>query len=158
MSDKLLIYRDTQEKKDFWNFPPDSIFEGTENLKLPTGDYTIKGFEKQFVIERKRNTGELSNNITEERFERELIRLEEFQWPFMVFDFDYKDIVNFPLGSGIPQWLHGKLKIKAAFFQSVIARYQIAFKTKIIFAGRNNGEKVARELFKMVAKYGKPTQ
>lgn len=155
MAEKLLIYRDTQEKKNFWNFPEDDVFAGTEKKHLPTGDYTIAGYEKQFVIERKYSTGELYGNIYEVRFEDELKRLEEFEWPFIVCEFSYKDMLDFPLGSGIPTSLHYKVKAKAKFFQSVIARYHIAFKTKIIFAGRGNGEAVARELFKMVAKYGK---
>lgn len=151
----ITILRDTREKEGHgWLFDKDDFIESTEITKLDTGDYTIKGYEKIFTIERKLSTSEISNNIFEKRFEAELERLEVYQYPFMIFEFSMEDILAFPVNSGIPRYMWGKLKTKGAFLLSAIMRYHTIYKTKIIFAG-NEGKSVAKSLFKMIVKYGK---
>jgi hypothetical protein len=151
----VTILRDTREKEGHgWIFDKDDFIEATEITKLNTGDYTIKGYENLFTIERKLSTSEISNNIFEKRFEEELQRLEGYKFPFMVFEFSMEDIMAFPVNSGIPRSLWPKLKIKGAFLLSAIMRYHTIYKTKIIFAG-SEGKNVAKSLFKMIVKYAK---
>ena len=70
------IIIDTREQTPlpFANFP-------TERATLATGDYSIKGFENDFCIERK-SVGDLVQSATfeRERFERELVRMRGYSF------------------------------------------------------------------------------
>ena len=150
---KNIIISDTREQKG-WNFQPNDIIESVEKIGLPTGDYSIKGLETDFVIERKGSTGEFAQNITTERFENEMKRLESFRWPFLICEFDLDDLLDFPVNSGIPSKLWNKVKLRGKFLVSAFLRYQVIYKTKFILAG-SNGMQIAESLFKMVARHGK---
>lgn len=143
---------DTREKHP-WEFPVTDFCKGSVVKKLPTGDYTLVGLEDKFVIEKKASTAEISMNIFETRFEKELKRLDEFEHPYMIFEFDYNDIKIFPINSGLPKYLWHKLKMTSDILEKTIARYQVQYRTKILFAGRH-GRDAALTLFKQVLKYG----
>lgn len=151
-NNKFTVIKDTREQKG-WDFSPNEYCEGMKVQGLKTADYTIEGFEDRIVIERKATTGEISQNIFETRFENELKRLEEFEFPYMIFEFDYNDIKIFPINSSLPKYLWHKLKMTQDIMEKTIARYQIQYKTKIIFAGRH-GQSVATMIFKQFLKYG----
>jgi DNA excision repair protein ERCC-4 len=53
----------------------------TERATLPTGDYSVKGFENDFCIERK-SVADLVQSATfeRERFERELVRMRGYSF------------------------------------------------------------------------------
>lgn len=146
---KNVVLRDTSEKKG-WYFTDDENIECTEKFNLNTGDYTIKGLENEFIIERKGSTAEFAHNITEKRFEQEMVRLDDFKWPFLVCEFTMDDLKNFPVNSGIPPKLWNKVRITKKFLISSFLRYQIQYKTKFILAGKY-GMDVARGLFKLVS-------
>jgi len=59
------------------------LFENlpTERATLPTGDYSVKGFESDFCIERK-SVADLVQSATfeRERFERELVRMRGYSF------------------------------------------------------------------------------
>lgn len=151
---KFTVIRDTREQKGKgWTFEPNEYCDGMKIKGLPTADYTIEGFEDKIVIERKATTGEISQNIFEARFENELKRLEEFDHPYMIFEFDYNDIKIFPVNSTLPKYLWHKLKMTKDIMEKTIARYQIQYKTKIIFAGKH-GQDIATMIFKQFLKYG----
>ena len=118
-------------------------------VKLPTGDYTIQGFEKILTIERKQSTSEFSQNILEARFDRELVRLEAFKYPFIILEFTMDDILDYPKGSGIPIRLWPKLRINSWKLLKTLMEYELKYKTKIILAGKN-GKEVAASIFKRV--------
>ena len=140
------VIRDNQEKKGYWTF------ENTVSEHLKTGDYTLRGFENLITIERKASTGEVSQNMYEERFEKELIRLEEFRHPFMICEFTLDDVHCFPATSGIPRKIWHKIKMTSKQMLSTLCRYQIQYKTKIILAG-TDGKQVAESLFKNFLRY-----
>lgn len=79
----LTIIEDTREQTplDFSAFPFVTVERGT----LHSGDYSVKGWESQFAIERK-SLADLIGTITQghERFERELQRLMSFQYAAVV--------------------------------------------------------------------------
>lgn len=124
---KIIV--DTKEKKP-WVFEGESIRRG-----LPTGDYTLEGYEDQFVIERKGTPGELIKNLTQARFTKELERLESFKMAFIVCEFTMADIIAFPLNSGIHPSRWRKLRVTASFFLKRFIEIQIRYKTKVILAG-----------------------
>jgi hypothetical protein len=58
----IAVIRDTREKKYIWNFSDFPEITVTDN-KLDTGDYSIAGYENEFVIERKHSITELYHNF-----------------------------------------------------------------------------------------------
>jgi ERCC4-type nuclease len=150
---KYKVLRDTREQKG-WSFSRSENCEGTVDVKLPTGDYTLEGFSNLFVIERKGSTGEFARNIVENRFEEELTRLELFPHPFIILEFTAEDIVDFPKRSGIPTKQWPKLKIGPWFLLKRLVDFDIAYKTKIILAG-TKGKEIAASIFKrIIERYG----
>lgn len=120
-----------------------------ESATLKTGDYTLVGLEQRFIIERKASTGEFAGNITQARFERELDRLDLFEFPFIVLEFDIYQVKHFPEGSGIPRYLWKELRITGAFMLKKLSEYQLRHKSKIILAG-THGKEIAESLFREV--------
>ncbi len=150
---KNVVLIDSREKRG-WDFSKSEIVSSVEKIGLHTGDYSIKGFEKDFVIERKGSTAEFAQNIFQDRFEKELKRLDEFKWPYLICEFDLQDLLDFPINSGIPSKLWNKVKASGKFLLSAFMRYQVIYKTKFILAG-SNGMETAESLFKMINKYAK---
>ena len=70
------ILTDTREQTPllFANLP-------TERRTLPTGDYSVLGFERDFIVERK-SVADLVQSATfeRERFERELVRMRGYSF------------------------------------------------------------------------------
>lgn len=152
MPEKYTIIRDTQEKDNHgWIFHPDVNCYGTEEFKLKTGDYTIKGLEDIFTIERKSSTAEIAMNIYQPRFERELERLEQLKYPIIICEFEFNDILIFPHNSGIPQNKWHKLRTTGNYLFGRIMDYQVRFKTRWIFAG-DDSMNAATSIFKQVAR------
>ena len=153
MADTIVRYtvlRDTSEKAgNGWVFEAEKECLGTEPANLYTGDYTLKGLEKEFVIERKANTGEFAKNVNEPRWKDELDRLHEFRWPFVVCEFTMDDILRFPEGSGIPQNRWHKLKTSPNFLLACILQIGVRWNTRVILAG-GAGKRVALSLFRRV--------
>src|SRR5688572_9057132 len=56
------VIRDTREQKG-WIFEANAYCEGTVIETMKTGDYTLRGLEDRFVVERKRNVAEFAQNI-----------------------------------------------------------------------------------------------
>lgn len=148
---KFKVIRDSREQNG-WTFGIGGSCAGMSVKGLPTGDYTIEGYETSFIIERKADTGEFAKNIIEHRFERELERLEKFEYPFMVLEFSLDDIIRFPVGSGIPKPVWPKLRVTGEFMLKRFLEYQMQYKTKIILAG-SQGYRVAWSLFKRMIEH-----
>jgi len=147
------VIRDTREQNGWW-FPEDDECQGTSVQKLDSGDYSIIGAEDIFSIERKATTAEFAMNICEKRFFDELARLEEYNHPFLLLEFSYEDLLNFPHNSTIPKSKWSKLKVKPKFLISKLHEIELNYKTKIIFAPFDGAER-AKTLFKYVSKkYG----
>lgn len=146
------VIRDTREQSG-WVFGETDDCLGTTVDTLKTGDYSLRGIEHLFTIERKGKCQEFAQNITQDRFERELERMDSFAHPFLFLEFTYKDVMNYPYNQGIPPFLCKKIKIKPAFIQSKIFDYSLKYRTKIMLVG-THGKDAAKVLFtKMTYKY-----
>lgn len=154
-SKQFQVLKDSREQCG-WDFPAAGDCLGTVVEALPTGDYTLRGYETIFVIERKRSMGELAANLTDKRFHRELERLDSFPLPFLVCEFDFSDILRFPEGSGIPKSKWGRLRVTPRFLLSCVNQIMVKHKTKIIFAGAH-GQEEASSLFKRVVENNVPS-
>jgi ERCC4-type nuclease len=90
-----MFIRDTREHEGHgfrWN--KCKSWDGMEVATLKYGDYSIKGYEETYVVERKGSANELINNMLtkdKERFHRELEVLANFKAACIVCEFDMKD-------------------------------------------------------------------
>lgn len=91
------VIRDTREHEEGegWMFDPSHpnarapLCLGTEIATLRTGDYSMKGYEDIFRIERKAHFSELWVNYGERaRFEREMERMTEFKYRYIIVESD----------------------------------------------------------------------
>ena len=87
----------------------------TASRKLDTGDYSVEGFENTLCIERKYSISEFVNNMGEKRFRDVLERMKSYEYAFIIMEFNFNDILNFPIGSTIPKRVWDKLKISPSY-------------------------------------------
>ena len=146
---KYTVIRDQQEKENAWEFEASRHCLGTVEQHLKTADYTLEGFESIFCVEKKSSTGEISKNVYDPAFERELERMEAFAYPYVVCEFTMDDVCRFPLDSGIPKYIWPRLCVTSHGLLKRILELSMQYKAKFIFAG-NSGHQVARSLFKRV--------
>lgn len=106
----MIIAKDSREKsKHGWNLPNCII------QKLDTGDYSLVGLENQFTIERKRNTAELAANLIQDRFVRELERMNQMSHPYIICEFNQNRLHEYPKNSGIPYNRQKYIKLSPAY-------------------------------------------
>lgn len=147
------IIVDTREQQP-WSF--DHMEKSIS--KLDTGDYSLKGLEDIFCIERKGSVSEFANNITEKRFKNVVDRLSKIQHAFLLMEFDLEDVLIYPVGSSVPKRMWSKLRITPKFLLKHINELQILHNVKVIFCGNaSNAEKMALSLMRKVyGYYGQP--
>jgi hypothetical protein len=146
-----VVLRDTREQQG-WDFPLSANCTGVQDATLETGDYTLAGYEKVLCIERKGSCGEFARNLLENRFEKELQRMEAFPHSFIILEFTMAEILSFPKGSGIPPYLWKSLKTSPYFLLKRFIELQFKYKTKIILAGKH-GKDVASSVFKRMVEH-----
>ena len=103
--------------------------------KLDTGDYSLKGFENLFCIERKGSVSEFANNITEKRYVDVVERLSNVKYSFLLLEFDLYDLLRYPEGSNVPKRIRDKIRITPKFLLKKINELQIMHNIKVIFCG-----------------------
>lgn len=142
MAEKFIVLRDNREKPDHgWKFNASKFCAGTQAATLQTGDYSLLGYENILSIERKGSVVEFANNLCQDRFYRELDRLENIQYPFIVLEFSLKDLIDYPYCDGVPYSIRKKIKISGAFLLRRLCEIQLKYKTKIIFGGNPSSSK-----------------
>jgi hypothetical protein len=142
------VWRDTREKLG-WSFPRSSGCDGTSDRTLKTGDYTIEGMEDRFTIERKGTVGELAQNLFQDRFRRELDRMEQCEHAYLVLEFSVADVMTFPVNSGIPPSRWRFLKVTPQLLLRRLQEVQIAH-PRLHVAG-DHGREYAQGLFRRMA-------
>ena len=147
------IIVDTREQHP-WSF---DHMEKTVS-KLDTGDYSLRGLENIFCIERKGNVSELANNITEKRFKDVIERMSNIKHSFLLLEFELEDVLIYPVGSNVPKKMWDKLKISPKFILKHLIELQILHNIKVIFCGdSSNAEKIAISIMRKVYEYyGQP--
>lgn len=127
------------------------VFRDTETsvATLKTGDYTIKGYEDIVRVERKATVAELAKNVTEKRFWAEMVRLQSFEHKFILCEFSFNAVLQYPVGSSIPKKRWRYIKIRPPFIVSKIAELEVVYKIPVIFAGsRENSKFLLAAIFK----------
>ncbi len=123
------IIIDTREQQP-WQFTQANI--NIVSRKLDTGDYTIEGFEDILCIERKKSVSELANNITKTRFHNEIVRMSKFRYPFLILEFDYDMIKDFPNNSRLPYKIKKKIRVKGPFILKKLDEIQNIYNINIV--------------------------
>ncbi len=147
----MKIIRDTREKVGYWDFS----FHGYEQSVscLKTGDYSISGYEDILCIERKKSTGEVARNIGVDRvrFEAELLRMKDFKYKYLIFEFSVAQLLFYPKGSGLSREAMKKTRISPQFILKKLDEYEKEYGIEIIYAGNKEGAmEVAMEIFNEV--------
>lgn len=136
MTNKFTVIRDTREKNG-WYFKETDYCQGMLENKLDTGDYSIEGLEDILCIERKGCVSEIANNIVDKRFDRELQRMAEFKYKFLILEFSVDDILSFPVGSEIPKKAWNKIRISGRFILKRLSEIQIEHGVHVVPCGNS---------------------
>lgn len=144
------VIKDTREQ-DGWFFYPYDKCIGMDVKKLNTGDYTIDGFEDVVCIERKACVSEIALNLgkNKDTFLAEMKRMKDYEFSFLICEFDMEDILRYPEGSRIPKAQKDKVKVTGKYILKCLNEFQIYYNTKIILCGnKNNAFLVCNSIFK----------
>lgn len=150
MSGDVTIIQDTREKKP-WNFEFYGFNQIVDTLK--TGDYTIMGLEHIVRIERKRSTSEIAMNLglKSKPFFAEMTRMLNFPHRYIICEFPYTRILEFPNNSGIPNYLKSKVRMNGGFIGLSLEKIKTNYGIEIVFANSpEEAEEVAVEIFNRV--------
>jgi hypothetical protein len=146
------VIMDTREQKGFEFFqeekkPGRCQCLGTVRECLDAGDYSIKGMENLIRIEKKYGFSELIGNMTpkesKERFEREMEKLKDIKYKYLVIESSLSDDL---LCLSIPQIFRGptmNVVLKWVF------ELQVKYNIVPIFAGPC-AKRTIREIFEAV--------
>ena len=110
----------------------------------PLEDDKIFSFDKlKICIERKASVVEFANNVGHDqaRFLREIERMSTFPYKFIILEFSLSDLMNFPVGSDIPEKDWSKLKITNKFMLKMLMDFQINHGIHVLFCGSKKNAK-----------------
>jgi predicted DNA-binding protein len=121
--------------------------------KLDTGDYSLEGLEDRLCIERKGRISELAINLGKDkaRFMREIERMKEFEFRFLVLEFSLDDVLKFPEGADIPERNMSKVKITGKYILKMLIEIQMNHNIPIYFCdNKRNAKYLINSIFKRV--------
>jgi len=148
---KYTIIRDTREKeKKGWQWRKSMYCEGTVDGTMKTGDYTLEGYEGVLTIERKGRISEFAKNINEARFGKELERMTQFKHAYVILEFTMRDLLNYPVGSGIPRHKWRYLKFKGPFILKKLTEMMRDYPTIHFVLAGDAGKETASSIFKRI--------
>lgn len=150
------IIIDTREKHP-WMF--DFTTSTVVFRKLDTGDYSLDEMEDIICIERKKSVVEIANNITDSRFKRELERMQQFRYKFLICEFDYGHIYDFPQGAGLPKKVEAKIRVKGKYIIKCLSRIMAKYGISVITCPHKiYAENVAHSIMKEIYEIEKESQ
>jgi len=148
---KYTIIRDTREKeKKGWQWRKSMYCDGTVDGTMKTGDYTLAGYEDILSIERKGRISEFAKNVNEKRFYKELERLEKFKYAYVLLEFTMRDLLNYPVGSGIPRYKWKYLKFKGPFILKKLTEMMVQYPHIHFILCGDAGKETASSIFKRI--------
>jgi ERCC4-type nuclease len=145
------IYRDTREQKPF-----DFTIYGfeQEDMCLDVGDYYVDELP-DLIIERKRNTGEISLNLGSKwkQFEVELKKMAHYKNTYIICEFPISDLDIFPVNSGIPKNKIPFLRMNAGFIKHKLFSECNKYNIHVLFF--NNAEEALAGVVNLINNGGK---
>lgn len=137
----FVIIRDTREKRrKGWKWGKGNGCAGTVERTLQTGDYSVEGLEDFVVVERKGRTSEWAKNVTEQRFENELERLNLIPHSYILLEFTMEELARYPMGSGIPKYLLHKVRIGGKYILKRMEEMAAHYNISIVLCGKDGKE------------------
>lgn len=126
----MKILKDTREQHP-WQF---QSVGGADLRSLKTGDYTLEGLEDKVCIERKGCVEEFAGNLGRDwaRFERELDRMAIFPHSFILCEFPFWHLKEYPYHSNNKK-LQAVSRISGKFLVKRVSEIQVDHPVKIIF-------------------------
>ncbi len=147
---KFTVITDTREQTPYI-FPITSFCNGSIVEGLKTGDYSLIGYQDILTVERKGSVSEIHQNVLEERFDRELERMQEYKWGFCIFEFSMSQVLRYPEGANLPMSVKKKIRINGDFILRRLLELQFKYNTKFLFCdNRENSFTVLNSIFKRV--------
>lgn len=144
------IIVDTREKYPY-EFKRDKWCADIITQKLDTGDYSAEGLEHLLCIERKRTVSEIAQNLTTERFERELERMAEYPYRYILCEFSWEDVWAFPYNGELPRTIARKIRVKGHFLVSKLLELHTIHDVHVIYCGdARQGQRVCSSIIKNV--------
>ena len=144
----FLVIRDTREQTG-WQFTAGKTCLGTKAGTLKTGDYTVEGYENLLSIERKGSVQEFAQNLMDDRFFRDMERMKEYKYAYLILEFTAEDLFNYPESANIPSAAKARIRTNGNFLMSKTMHLQNNYPIKVFFAGRK-GKDMAYYIMKMV--------
>lgn len=144
----ITIIEDTREQKPL-DFSKADYCKEVVKRTLKTGDYSIDGLEDKVCIERKGSVGEIAGNIVQKRFFDELERMTFFPYRYIVCEFPFTDILNYPYSSDIPKYKLKYIKVRPPFLLKMLNKITIEYGVNIVYVNDRKGAvKFISHLFK----------
>lgn len=151
---KILI--DTREKHPYNFTDRFGDFIDCRHIKLDTGDYSVAGLEHLLCIERKESVTELAGNCTAKRFIRELERMSEYKYRYIILEFNLSDIKGYPKNLKLPPWIKRKIKISGNFILTRICQWSLDYDINILPCGnRQNAQNMVMAIINKVTQQEK---
>jgi|TARA_Y100001938_G_scaffold5779_1_gene7200 glucosamine 6-phosphate synthetase-like amidotransferase/phosphosugar isomerase protein len=153
------VIKDTREQDGYTFERFESRYHACAGMvvqKLDTGDYSLVGLEDKLCIERKGRISELAINLGKDkhRFMREIERMKDFPFKFLILEFSLKDVMDFPEGSDIPQENWNSIKITNKYMLKMLIEFQMYDDIHVIFCGnRKNAKLVVSSILKRVNEF-----
>lgn len=102
--------------------------------KLQTGDYSIEGLEDILCIERKGSLAEFYRNVTQKRFEDELVRMQAYKYRYLVLEFSLSEVMAIPYSLGLSAKQREMCKLSPKYVMGRIAEIQVDYNVNVVFA------------------------
>ena len=146
---KPTLIIDTREKKPL-NITCGRVYANIIRDKLDTGDYSIDGLQEYLCIERKGCVTEVARNLFEDRFIRELDRMNH-KYSFVIFEFTCEELLRYPYGCGLSSRTIKTIRMNGKLLTSRLIELQLKYPhIHFVFAGTNAIEYVNRICRKVV--------
>lgn len=145
----MKIVIDTREQKPLWT--KSTKLTKIERATLSTGDYSIKGYEDKFAIERK-SLSDLFSTLGKghKRFKKEITRGLDMDYFAIVIDGSYDHVLKKDFDGSYFS------KMKGHVITSILFTIHIKYKVPIFFStGRAQSKRIIRELMKAYLKQQK---
>ena len=142
MSKKYKLIIDSREKMKL-DFDVCETVKAVEVAKLDTGDYCPDGLQDVFALDRKGCIEELANNLVTKRFDRELERMSDMKYRYIVCEFPYESVSNYPYSSKIPKSKLKSIRVRGPYLERLIIDKTVEYGVHFIFCkNRNHCQKI----------------
>lgn len=154
MGYKFTVVRDSREQNGHGYIFSDIPGCETVTAKLECGDYSIQGKEDVVCIERKKTVSELATNIHQDRFYRELERMQTYKWRYILCEFSLYDLINFPKGANLPPEVLKKLKVTGPYILRKVTEIMIKYHINFLYCGNKfDAQAMCYSILKRVNEY-----